>query len=217
MQSLVEGIATPRPPSGEPVHTIERSVSALSGLRSRWPEWAALSFYTAIVAFAIPYHEAWSSEAQAWQLGRQLGRTLSLHDLLLKYVRYEGAPCLWHVLLWVLIRAHVSYSGVHWICGAIATVATSLLVFRSPFPRYLKLTLPFTFFLLFQYAVVARSYVLVPLLLYLVALCWKRRPVRLPCKDEQSCHYNRTGKRQPSLAPKFTTRSGPKEGKIVRI
>ena len=37
-------------------------------LRSRWPEWTAISVFAAVVAFAIPYHEPWMDEAQAWQL-----------------------------------------------------------------------------------------------------------------------------------------------------
>ena len=144
-----------------------------SNSRSRWPEWATLCLYIALIAFAIPYHEPWADEAQSWQLAR----TLSLPDLFRTYIRYEGSPGLWHFLLWILARLHVSYSGLHWICGATAVVAASILIFRSPFPRYLRFTLPFTYFLLFQYAVIARNYVLVPPLLFLVAWWWRRRPV----------------------------------------
>lgn len=141
-------------------------------LRFRWPEWTALSAYAALVAYVTPYHEPIADEAQAWQLAR----SLSLPSLFQTYIRYEASPGLWHFLLWILIRVHVSYAGLHWICGAIAVAATALLVLRSPLPRYLKLSLPFTYFLLFQYAVVARSYVLVPISLYLIALVWKRSP-----------------------------------------
>lgn len=143
--------------------------------RSCWPEWTALTFYSALVAFAIPYHEPFADEAQAWQLAR----SLSLPDLFQNHLRYEASPGLWHFLLWILIRVHVSYAGLHWICGAIAVTATALFLFKSPFPRVLKLILPFTVFLLFQFAVVARSYVLVPGLLYLIAFFWKRSPLVL--------------------------------------
>lgn len=142
-------------------------------LRSRWPEWTAISVFAAIVAFAIPYHEAWADEAQAWQLAR----SLSLRELFQTYIRYEATPGLWHFLLWILNRAHVSYAGMHWICGLIAVVAASLLVLNSPFPRYLKLALPFTFFLLFEFAVVARGYVLVPMLLFAIASSWRKSPL----------------------------------------
>jgi hypothetical protein len=144
----------------------------LTELRARWPEWCAVSFYAALVALAIPFHEPWVDEAQSWQLAR----SLSLTALFKTYVRYEGSPGLWHLLLWVLNRVHIGYTGMHWVCGAIALAAASLLVFASPLPRSLRLTLPFTAFLLFQYAVVARSYVLVPILLFTVACYWKKNP-----------------------------------------
>lgn len=144
-------------------------------MRSPWPESGALFLYAALVAFAIPYHEPWVDEAQAWQLAR----SLSLTSLFKTYIRYEGSPGLWHFLLWMMTRIHISYAGLHWICGAIATTAMWLLLFKSPFPRYLKLSLPFTYFLLFQYAIVARNYVLAPLLLLLAAMAWKKSPVRL--------------------------------------
>ncbi len=154
----------------------QQDVSAPQGSRkdigSRLPEWITLALYATVVAFAIPYHEPWVDEAQAWQIAR----SLSLVDLFQKYVRYEGSPGLWHLLLWILNRAHVSYSGMHWSSGAIAVAGMSILVLKSPFPRYLKLLLPFTYFLLFQYAVVARSYVLVPWMLFMIAARWKRSP-----------------------------------------
>lgn len=140
--------------------------------RSRWPELSALLIYAALVAVAIPFHEPWVDEAQAWQLAR----SLSLASLFKTYIRYEGSPGLWHLLLWMMTRIHISYAGLHWICGAFATAAVSLLIFRSPFPRYLKLSLPFTYFLFFQYAIVARNYVLVPLFLFFAAIAWKKSP-----------------------------------------
>lgn len=150
-----------------------RFEAARRALRLRGPEWTALSVYAALVAFAIPYHEPWVDEAQSWQLAR----SLPLGSLFEKYIRYEGSPGLWHFLLWVLSRAHVGYAGMHWFCGAVGVAAVSVLLFRCPFPRYVKLVLPFTYFLLFQYAVIARSYVLVPILLFTLACGWRRSPV----------------------------------------
>lgn len=145
----------------------------VSSFVARWPEWTALALYALLVGFAIPYHEPWTDEAQAWQLAR----TLSLHDLFHTYLRYEGSPGLWHFLLWILNRLHVSYAGMHWVSGGIALLGISVLVFCAPFPRYIKLTLPFTYFLAFQYSVVARNYVLAPLLLFAIAALWKKGPV----------------------------------------
>ena len=57
-------------------------------------------------------------------------------------------------------RLHVSYAGMHWVAAAIGFLGVAVLVTTSPFPRFIKLLLPFTFYLAFQYAIVARSYVL---------------------------------------------------------
>ena len=160
-------------------HLRLHGTSVLGNLREkiapRWPEWMTLVIYATVVAFAIPYHEPWVDEAQSWQLAR----SVSLVTMFRKYLRYEGSPGLWHVLLWVLSRAHISYAGMHWISGAIAIAGAWILVLKAPFPRYLKLSLPFTYFLLFQYAVVARNYVFVPLILFLIASRWKRGSVAI--------------------------------------
>jgi hypothetical protein len=151
------------------VTAVRQSVSN----QSARPEWIVLTAYAALVYWAIRFHEPWADEAQAWQLAR----SLPLGTLFRQYIRYEGTPGLWHFLLWVLNRAHVSYSALHWLCGLVAISSIALLLFKSPFPRYLKLSLPFTYFLVFQYAVVARSYVLVPGSLFLIAIWWKKSPM----------------------------------------
>jgi hypothetical protein len=133
--------------------------------------------YAGVVGVAIAHHEAWADEAQAWQIAR----TAALKDIFGTYLHYEGAPGLWHLLLWVLNKCHVSYGGLHWICGAIAMLGTALLLLRAPFPRPIKLLLPFTYFLAFQFAVVARPYVLFPPLIFAVAWMWNSRPRKPLC------------------------------------
>lgn len=123
----------------------------------------------------IRHHEPWADEAQAWMLAR----SLSLWQLFHTYLHYEGSPGLWHLLLWCLVRLHVSYSGMHWVSGLIAVCGVYVLLFHAPLPRWFKFALPFSFFIAYQYAVVARNYVLVPLLIFAVAALWKRSPVLL--------------------------------------
>ena len=141
----------------------------------RLPEVLCLALYTALLAFSIAHHEPWADEAQAWQIAR----SLTPWQILSTYLHYEGSPGLWHLFLWALIHLGVSYSGMHWICGVVAILGVALLVFYAPFPLYLRLLIPFTYYLLFQFAVVARSYVLVPILLFAVLALWKRNPVGL--------------------------------------
>jgi hypothetical protein len=133
-------------------------------------EIVTLCIYAGLLAWAIPYHESWADEAQAWQIARTLPFVQIFHVL-----SYEAHPALWYVCLWVLSRLHVSYAGMHWVSAAIGFSGVAVLVTTSPFPRFIKLLLPFTFYLAFQYAIVARSYVLAPLLIFLCAYFWPAR------------------------------------------
>jgi len=139
---------------------IERTAIALS-----------LGLYSALLVYVIPRHEPWSDEAQAWELAK----SLSLKDLFGTYIHYEASPGLWHSLLWLLARAHVSYNGMHWFTAAIVMAAMVLLTTKAPFPLVLRLLLPFTYFFAFQYPVVARSYALFPVLLFALAWNWPQR------------------------------------------
>ena len=135
----------------------------------------ALLLYAAMLCYTVPRHEPWADEAQAWQLARTLG----LRALFGRYIHYEVTPGLWHFFLWVLVRLGVTYVGMHWISAAIAFGGMVLLVVAAPFPLVFRLLLPFTYFFAYQYAVVARSYVLFGPLLFVLACIWpqrKRRP-----------------------------------------
>ena len=73
---------------------------------------------------------------------------------------------LWHSFLWVLARVHVDYTGMRWISGLVALAGVYVLLRWSPFPLILKVLLPFGFWLAYQDAAVARSYVLFAILAF---------------------------------------------------
>ena len=143
--------------------------------RSQWPAYWAAAIYAAVVGLSIYHHEPWADEAQAWLLARDA----SLVDLWTKLVHYEGTPGLWHTLLHVLIRLGMPYAGLNITSGLLGMAAAWLLVMRAPLPLLIRFFLPFTFFLCYQYAVVARSYSLLPLLLFACAITYKEAAVRL--------------------------------------
>jgi hypothetical protein len=157
------------PPAKVSAETAGRG-SYLSAIRAGVAEVVTLCLYAALLIWAIPHHEPWADEAQAWQIARNLPL-----DRIFPLLSYEGHPGLWYLFLRLLSRLHVSYASMHWIAAGIAFLGVSLLVLASPFPRWLRLLLPFTFYLSFQYAIVARSYVLAPLLIFLCAFFWRER------------------------------------------
>jgi hypothetical protein len=130
-----------------------------------------LIVYAGLLIYLIPRHEPWADEAQAWELAKSLG----LKSLFGTYIHYECSPGLWHLVLWLLARLNVTYSGMHWFTGAIAVLSMAILMIASPFPLPLRILLPFTYFFAFQYAVVARSYVLFTAILFALAWVWPTR------------------------------------------
>ncbi len=133
--------------------------------------WLILLLYGIYIALVLPEHEPWTDEAQSWLLARDA----SIPDLIFKYLRFEGTPGLWHLLLALPAKLGLPYFSLN-IVGALCAVgAVFLLVRYSPFPLWLKALLPFTYFLAYQYAIVARSYCLLALVLFATAIFYRKR------------------------------------------
>ena len=142
--------------------------------RNRWALLLAYLAYVGVLALTICYHEPWADEAQAWLIARDAGPV----ELFTHVLRYEGSPGLWHLLLMGPAKAGLPYWTSHVLAGIIAAGGVFLLLRYSEIPLIPRLLLPFTFFLLYQYAVVARSYVLLPLLLGAIAIVYPDRDRR---------------------------------------
>jgi hypothetical protein len=124
-----------------------------------------LSAYCVILAVIAYHHEPWFDEAQAWLLAREA----SVPDLFLRQLRHEGTPGLWYLLLMLPAKLGFPYWTMHLLAAASATAASAMILWLSPFPPAIRIAIPFTYFLLYQYAVVARSYALLAPLLFAIA------------------------------------------------
>jgi hypothetical protein len=137
-----------------------------------------LLLYAGVVLFTVRYHEKWADEAQAWLIARDLDlKTIWFHEL-----RYEGSPGLWHTILWIAQHVfHLPYAALGYIGVAFAIAGVAVLIYKSPFPWYVRWPLAFTYVMVYQYAVIARPYTILPLLCFLVAIFFKdvERPMRM--------------------------------------
>jgi len=131
---------------------------------------AVLLAYSCVVLWILPYHEKWADEAQAWLIARDLDlRTIWFHEL-----RYEGSPGLWHTILWIAQHVfHAGYGALGYIGAAFAIAGAAVLIFLAPFPRYIRWPLAFTYVMIYQYAVIARPYTMLPLLAFSAAYLFK--------------------------------------------
>ncbi len=130
--------------------------------------------YNLLVGCCALRHQPWFDEAQSWLLARDL----SFSDLVLHQMRYEGSPALWPALLMLLQKLGLAYSGLNLVSGLLGVIGIGLFLWWSPFPLPFKALFPFCYFPLFQFSVIARSYVLYLPLLCLIARLFPRRITR---------------------------------------
>lgn len=130
-----------------------------------WIDYAVWGLYSIAVLVACAHHQTWADEAQAWLLVRDV----PLSSIFGTYLHYEGSPGLFHLVLWILCRLHLTFKGMQYAMGIIAIAGIGVFLRYSPFPTIIRAVLPFTFYLCYQYAVIARSYVAVPLLVFAIA------------------------------------------------
>jgi len=127
--------------------------------------------YAAVAGAAIARHEPWADEAQSWLLARDAG----LVELWGRLLHYEGTAGLWQTLLHFLIALGLPYSGMNVVSGLVGLAGAVVLVWKAPFPLAVRMALPFTYFLSYQFAVIARSYALLPVLLFGCAALYPTR------------------------------------------
>lgn len=168
---------SPQPAPGPAPAVPPEAASSAGNAIARFWFVPVLAAYAALVVYTVGHHEPWFDEAQSWLIARDC----SLSTLFSEVLRYEGHPALWYLILKVAVWCGLPYEGVGLLGAAIAVAGVGLFLWMSPFPKLLTALLPFTYFLAYQYAVIARSYVLLPLLLFAVATLARRKweqPVR---------------------------------------
>jgi len=144
-------------------------------IKKEWWLYLILLVYIILVGIIIYYHEPWADEAQAWLIARDS----NLFEMLFNYLRYIGHPSLWYLILIIPAKLNFPYFTINIVSGIIATIGVYVFLRYSPFPKIIKILFPFSFFIFYQYAVVARSYVLLPLLIFLIAKVYKDKTKKI--------------------------------------
>ena len=143
-------------------------------------EKTAFLFFTFTVILVSCFHEPWFDEFQAWGISKD-----SLYNILFVIPHYEGHPPLWHLIIKCFSVFNINPELCLKIPNTIfITLSVWLIIFKSPFPRIIRLLLPFTYFILYQYGVICRPYSLFLLLFMLCAMFFdtrKTNPFRYVC------------------------------------
>jgi len=134
---------------------------------------ALLIAYLLVAAALLAAHEPWRDELQSWSIARE---SASLGELIAQ-TRYEGHPSGWYLLLFALTRLSSDFRAVQALHLILMAMAIALLIWRAPLSGLQKALAVFGYFLLYEYAVLARNYALGVLALF--AFCalardWRR-------------------------------------------
>ena len=136
----------------------------------RWPLLGAVLVGAALLVVAAR-HEMWRDELQAWLIARDAPLPWNVAY----NARYEGHPCLWYLVLWLPAHLSPDPRAMQLVHILIASLG-AFLVFRfSPFPLTVKLALVASYFLFYEWGVLARNYALSALLVFALCTAFRRR------------------------------------------
>ncbi len=151
------------------ISCLNRKLEMLPG---KYIDAAVLILYAILHLLMSIVHEPWFDESEAWQIAR----STSLQTLLTEVPHYEGHPPLWHLILMPFAKAGAPYELTLTLISLIFTGMTVYLILRfAPFPRIVRVLLPFTYFLFYQYGVISRVYCVMMLEFVLLAAVYKYR------------------------------------------
>jgi hypothetical protein len=130
----------------------------------------AILAYALLTSILVAYHEPWRDEVDAWLTARD-ETPLAVFRL----AGYSGTPALWYLLQMPFAKLGLPIAMQGILNLFIAVSAGTVILWCAPLPFYLCLAWLFSYYMSFEYAVIARSYALGILLILSAAALTKRR------------------------------------------
>jgi len=141
----------------------------------RWDVVLTLVFFAVLLALMLR-HEMWRDEMHHWKIVTDSPSPAAI----LKTVKYEGHPFLWHALLFPFSRVSSSPLMMQAVHLLVAVLAAFLFLRHAPFSRLQKGLFIFGYFPLYEYGVISRNYALGFLFLILFCRLYPQRFRRFP-------------------------------------
>jgi hypothetical protein len=132
---------------------------------------ALLCLWLAVVVFTTTRHEYIRDEVRPLSLARQAQSMLDLPGL----IRDDGHPLLWYVLLYIAKAIVDTPLILPIISISVAFAAVVIFLYLAPFPFLMRVLFIFGGLPFYEYSVSARNYGISMLLMFIVALLYRRR------------------------------------------
>lgn len=128
--------------------------------------------YAVFTLIFVFHHEIWADEAQVWLIAKNL----SVFDLsLFKHLVNEGHPSFFYLLIIPFAKLHAPIWTMQAVCWLCSCAAVFLFLNFSPFNNFTKLSVCISAGFLYFFPVIARSYSILPLLVFLTAILYKKQ------------------------------------------
>lgn len=134
---------------------------------------AILLVYAALTLYVGLHHEPWRDEADSWLVVRDAPLTT-----IVTWTRNAGTPALWYFMLEPLVRSGLPFSSQGLLHLAFAWIAAAIFLLRAPMTWPTKILVLASYYFGYEYAVIARSYVLTILLSFAIASWYPERHLR---------------------------------------
>ena len=142
-------------------------------MRQRYFIFGILIIYFIFNLLIILRHEPWRDELQSWMIGRDSGNVLEV----IYNSRYEGHPRLWYEIQFILSRFSHNFILMQLFHLCLATISVYLILKYAPFTKWIKILFIFSYFLTYEYSVLARNYALGILGLFLICAFHQQKKI----------------------------------------
>ena len=148
------------------------------GKKNYIPEITVFFLYVIGQICMMFFHEPGAEEALPWLIARDS----TIYEVIFVVPHYEFCPSLWYLVLMPFAKLGTSYElTLNLINLAFTGAAICFILFKAPFKRIIRLLLPFSFFLFYQYGVVNSSFSMMILGFVLLSVIYGKKdlhPVR---------------------------------------
>ncbi|MBW8051156.1 MAG: hypothetical protein FVQ77_12615 [Cytophagales bacterium] len=129
----------------------------------------AIFFISGLIG--IMNHELWRDELEIWLIAKE---SSSIPDLI-SNMYTETHPALWYILNFFITIFTDNPFYMQLLNLLLGTTAVYIIIRYAPFDLLLKILLAFSYFLFYEYSIIARCYSLEFLLIFLFCVLYKKR------------------------------------------
>jgi hypothetical protein len=135
-----------------------------------------LLIFVVLGGFAINNHEIWLDEAHHFLVGRDSN---SFQDLI-SVCKNDSHPFLWNIMVWIVCKLTTDIHFTQLLNFSFSIFTVVLILWKAPFKFYQNVLLVFSYFIFFEYGVIARNYSVSIFLVFISTYYFSRYNYKTP-------------------------------------